>query len=101
MNWVSIGAQAMRQAQIVGPSTLCQGEKKRSVVVSLTGEFSAALAAIKAWPGNRGGCCRGGATASLDGGCAPRSADRQVGTKEWSATVEQRNGPSGCDRRLR
>jgi hypothetical protein len=27
----------------------------------------------------------------LDNNCARRSADRQVGTKEWSSAVEQRN----------
>jgi hypothetical protein len=32
-----------------------------------------------------------GAYGILDSICARRSADRQVGTKEWSLAVEQRN----------
>ena len=32
-----------------------------------------------------------GAGGILDSVCARRSADRQVGTKEWSHTAEQRN----------
>jgi hypothetical protein len=37
----------------------------------------------------RAGCA--GADGILDNICARRSADRQVGTKEWSLAVEQRN----------
>jgi len=40
------------------------------------------LAAVKVRPGEGGVCCTAGATADLDGVCARRRTERQVGAKE-------------------
>jgi hypothetical protein len=72
---------------------LCRCDGLTQVGSSLARQVSAVLAGIKAWPGSGVACGRRGAPASLDAGCARRSAEWQVGTKEWSFSVEQRNRP--------
>ena len=82
-----------RPQSAVGPSTLCRCGKLTQLPSSLPCQPSAVLAGIKAWPGSGVACGSRGATASLDADCARRSAGWQVGTKEWSLAVEQRNRP--------
>src|SRR5271155_3844453 len=43
---------------------------------------AAVLATVKVRPGEVGVCCTAGATADLDGVCARRRTERQVGAKE-------------------
>jgi hypothetical protein len=61
------------------------------IVISDRTERAVVLGAVKVWPGERGACCKAGATANLDSSCARRReriADRD---EETVCQIEQRN----------
>ena len=96
-----LGHRAIEPDRIQGDAVLlphaCTTAQSRDHVMPLIARLivptiqpRAGLAAVKAWPGNRGACGSHDATASLDCGCARRSRRIMVGT-EKRLSVEQRN----------